>query len=102
MSVDPRDLLKLQAMAAASSPESDGSLAALTSVEAFYAFLITAARSEGGDEADTAELFCRFDGATAPEARSIAAVLGRLGYTEAATRLREISGRRRRDLRPLK
>ena len=59
MSVDPRDLLKLQAMAAASSPESDGSLAALTSVEAIYAFLITAARCEGRSEADVHQVPCR-------------------------------------------
>jgi hypothetical protein len=96
------DLIELRRMEATMPPESDSSLSALTSVEAIYAFLITCARSEGGDEADTAELFCRFDGATAPEARSIAATLGRLGYTVAATRLREIAGRRRRDLRPLK
>jgi hypothetical protein len=96
------DLLELRRMAAASSSESDGSLAALTSVEAVYAFLITATRSEGGDEGDVVELLCRFDGATAPEAREIAAVLGRLGYTVAASRLREIAGRRKHDLRLLK
>jgi hypothetical protein len=95
------DLIELRRMAAISRPEHDGSLAALTSIEAIYAFLITAARSEGGSEGDAAELFARFDGATAPEAREIAAVLGRLGYIEASTRLREISGRRRRDLKPL-
>jgi hypothetical protein len=96
------DFCTLQAMAAASSPEHDGSLSALETLPSIYAFLATAARSEGSDEGDACELLARLNGATAPEAREIAATLARLGYTEAATRLREIAGRRRHDLRPLK
>jgi hypothetical protein len=64
--------------------------------------LIACARSEGNSsEADTVELFCRFSNTSAPEAREIAAVLGRLGYREAADRLKQVAGRRRHDLRPL-
>lgn len=88
-------------MAAASPAESDGSLAALTSVEAIYAFLITAARTEGGDEADTAELFARHSGATAPQVRATAVTLRRLGYRTAAERLYQIAGKRKHDLKPL-
>jgi hypothetical protein len=96
------DLAELQAMAAASRPESDGSLSALETIPAIYGWLIACARSEGNSsEADTVELFCRFSNTSAPEAREIAAVLGRLGYREASARLREIAGRRRRDLKPL-
>ena len=97
------DLLELRRMEAASSPESDGSLAALETIPAIYAFLATAARSEGNSsEADTVELFARFSNTSAPEAREIAAVLARLGYTEASARLRMIAGKRKHDLRPLK
>jgi hypothetical protein len=101
MAVDPRDLLELQRMAAASSPESDGSLSALETIPAVYGWLIACARQDGDDEGDAVELFCRFDGATPDEARSIAATLQALGYTVAASRLREIAGRRKHDLRPL-
>jgi hypothetical protein len=96
------DLLELQQMAATMPPESDGSLAALETIPAIYAFLATCARQDGDDEGDAVELFCRFDGATAPAARSIAAVLKALGYRAAADRLFMIAGKRKHDLRPLK
>jgi hypothetical protein len=87
----------------ATAPEHGGTdLSMLETVEELYGWLIACARSEGNSsEADTVELFCRFSNTSAPEAREIAAVLGRLGYTEAATRLREIAGRRKHDLMPL-
>jgi hypothetical protein len=99
MSVEA-DLLELERLAAASSPESD-SLAALTTIPAIYAFLITCARHDGDDEADTAELFARHSGATAAEARATAETLRRLGYGVAAKRLFQIAGRRKHGLAPL-
>jgi hypothetical protein len=99
MAVSARDLKELKRMEAA-APESESGLEALETIPAVYAWLITCARQDGDDEGDTAELFARFDDATAPEARAIAATLRRLGYLAAADRLREIAGRRKH-LKPL-
>lgn len=101
MAVDPRDLHKLRRLEMA-APQSGSDLSALETIPAIYGWLIACARQDGDDEGDAVELFCRFDGATAPEAREIAAVLDRLGYRAAASRLREIAGRRKHDLRPLR
>jgi hypothetical protein len=66
-----------------------------------FGFLITCARAEGRDEADDCEVFARFAELTPDEVRHCAGTLRALGYVEASARLREISGRRRHDLKPL-
>jgi hypothetical protein len=96
------DLAELERMAAASSPESDGSLAALTTIPSLFAYIATCARSEDRDEADDCETFARYAGLTPDEVRHCAGTLRRLGYVVASDRLFQIAGRRRRDLRPLK
>ena len=101
MAVSARDLEELKRMEAA-APESESGLEALETIPAVYAYLATCARQDGDDEGDAVELLARFDEATAPEARAIAATLRRLGYVVAADRLREIAGRRRHGLAPLK
>jgi hypothetical protein len=100
MPVEAHDLAELKRMEAA-SPETGSDLSALETIPAVYAWLITCARQDGDDEGDVVELFARHSGATAPEVREIAATLRRLGYVVAANRLREIAGKRTRDLRPL-
>jgi hypothetical protein len=96
------DLAELKRMAAASSPESDGSLAALGTIPSVFAFVAAAAKAEKRDPAHDVELLARHGEMSAPEVRGIATVLRRLGYQSAADRLAEIAGRRRIDLRPLK
>jgi hypothetical protein len=100
MAVDPRDLEELRRMETA-SPDSESGLEALATVPAVYGYLIACARHDGDDEADMVELLARHSGATASEVRDIAATLRRLSYGVAADRLREIAGKRTRDLRPL-
>jgi hypothetical protein len=95
------DLAELQRMEAA-APEYGGSdLSMLETVEEVYGWLIANARADRGDESDTVELFARFSGATAPEVRTIAVTLKRLGYATAADRLYQIAGKRKHDLAPL-
>lgn len=95
------DLVELQRMEAA-APEHGGSdLSMLETTEEVYGWLIANARADGDDEGDAVELFCRFDGATPDEARSIAATLKPLGYRAAAERLYQIAGKRKHHLKPL-
>jgi hypothetical protein len=84
----------------ATLPESD-ELTALQSVEELIAYTATAARAEDQDEADAAELLVRLADLGPDAVRRAASVLGRLGYGKVAIRLREIAGRRRRNLRTL-
>jgi hypothetical protein len=95
------DLAELEQLAATAPETGSGDLAALDTIEAIYGFLIANSRADGGDEADAVELFARFSGATAADVRRIAGVLLPLGYVVAATRLREIAGKRQHSLRPL-
>jgi hypothetical protein len=95
------DLDELRRLEAA-APKFDSNLSALQTAEKLYAWLIANARADGNDESDVVEIFSRFSDATAPEVRAIASTLLRLGYTAAATRLREIAGRRKHDLLPIR
>jgi hypothetical protein len=94
------DLLELQRMAPL-SPDSDTGLSALPTLASLFGYLITCARAEDRDEADDCEVFARYAQLTPDEVRCCAGTLKALGYTVASARLREIAGRRRRDLRPL-
>jgi hypothetical protein len=95
------DLAELEKMAPL-SPNSDTSLAALPTLASLFGYMITCARAENRDEADDCETLARLAQLTPDEVRDIAATLKALGYTVASARLREIGGRRRHDLRPLK
>jgi hypothetical protein len=95
------DLAELEKMAPM-SPDADTGLSALPTLASLFGYMITCARSEGRDEADDCETFARFAQLTPDEVRDCAGTLRALGYVVAASRLREISGRRRHDLRPLK
>jgi hypothetical protein len=95
------DLDELRRLEAA-APQYGPDLSALQTAEELYAWLIANARADGDDESDTVEIFARFSGATAPEVQAVAGTLLRLGYTAAAIRLREIAGRRKHELRPIR
>jgi hypothetical protein len=93
------DLVRIEA----AMPEHGGSdLSGLQTPAELYAWLVTTARADYESEGDTVELFARHSGATAREVRDIAAVLRRLGYTEASDRLSEVAGKRKHDLRPIR
>ena len=96
------DLAELKGLEAAAPETGNDDLSALDTIPALYGYLIANVRAEGGDEAHAVELFARYCGATASEVRAIAGLLLQLGYVVAATRLREIAGRRKHDLRPLR
>jgi hypothetical protein len=96
------DLAELQRMAAVSPPESDGSLSALETIPALFAYIATCARGSDRDEADDVEVLARLAQLTPDEVRECAGTLRALGYVVAADRLKQIAGRRRHDLRPLK
>jgi hypothetical protein len=76
-------------------------LSGIESIPELYGNMIANARADGNDEADAVELLARFNDTTAPEVRDIADTLMQLGYVAAATRLREIAGKRKTDLKPL-
>ena len=95
------DLAELEKMSPL-PPDGDTSLAALTTIPSLFAYMITCARSEDRDEADDCEVFARFTQLTPDEVRECAGTLKALGYVVAADRLKQIAGRRRHDLRPLK
>jgi hypothetical protein len=96
------DLAELQRLEAASPQDGGTDLSASQTAIELYAWLVANARLDQADEADTVELFARFSGATAGEVRAIATTLRRLGYVVASDRLRQIAGRRKRDLAPLR
>jgi hypothetical protein len=81
-------------------PDTD-ELSPLTTISSVIAYTATAARTEGSDEADAAELAVRLADLSPDTVRHTAATLRALGYAEVATRLRLIAGRRKRDLAPL-
>jgi hypothetical protein len=83
-----------------SVPETD-ELSPLITISSVLAYTATAARADGDSEADAAELVVRLADLTPDDVRQAAATLRALGYAEVANRLRQIAGRRRRDLRPL-
>lgn len=99
MSVEA-DLLELQRMPPL-PPDGDNTLAVLPTLASLFAYIATAARSEGRDESDDVEVLARLAQLTPDEVREVERALRPLGYRDVCARLREISGRRQRDLRPL-
>jgi hypothetical protein len=101
MTISAADLEELKRTEAV-MPEHGGiDLSGLHTATELYAWLITTARADGEDEGDVVELFARHSGATAPELRSIAKTLNRLGYAVASDKLSQLAGKRRHSLRPL-
>jgi len=85
MSIEAADVAKAQAMLA-DMPASD--LSALTTIAEVLAFVIEAARVDGDDELEAVELAARVAELSRDERRSAASTLRKLGYREAADRLR--------------
>jgi hypothetical protein len=101
MSVDAAKIEQLRTMEAA-LPEIDATdMASLTTIPEVLGYVIACARSQGEDEADAAELLVRFAEMSPDTVRAAERVLRPLGYRDVCTRLRQIAGRRQRDLAPL-
>jgi hypothetical protein len=77
-------------------------MTALQSIEEVIGYVIAAARAEGDDEVDLVELLVRAADLTPDEVRRVERVLRPLGYVAVADMLRQIAGRRKRDLAPLR
>src|SRR6266536_5927712 len=101
MTVSAADLAEVLRMAALVPDHNAIDMSGLESIEEVIAYAATAARAEGLDEADITELVVRASDLGPDDVRHAAAILGALGYRAVAIRLREIAGRRKRDLRPL-
>jgi hypothetical protein len=85
MPIEAADVAKAKAMLA-TMPASD--LTALTSVAEVLAFVIEGARVDGDCELEAVEFTARVAELSRDERRSAASTLKRLGYREAAERLR--------------
>jgi hypothetical protein len=81
-------------------PESDH-LAPLTDLPQILAYIATAARQAGDDEADAAEMVVRAASVPPSTVRRSAAILAAMGYRSVAERLASIAGRRKHALAPL-
>jgi hypothetical protein len=99
MPVDAADVAELQRLATTFQANDD--LAPITSIPELIAYIATQARAQGEDEADWAELLIRAAEMQASDVRAAEIVLRPLGYHQVCTRLREIAGRRKHDLRPI-
>jgi predicted alpha/beta hydrolase len=93
---DMAELARLDAVV----PQNDD-LAPLTDVPQVLAFIATAARQAGDDEADAAEMTVRAANVPPGTVRRSAAILAAMGFTVVAERLREIAGSRKHSLRSL-
>jgi hypothetical protein len=101
MTVSAADLLALRRLEETLPSYGAADLSVLETVDEGLAYVVADARATGDDEADAVEMTVRHAGMTAPEVRQVAATLKALGYTTAAERLKQVAGRRRRDLNPL-
>jgi hypothetical protein len=99
MTVTAADMVEIARLDAV-VPESDD-LAPLTDIPQILAFVATAARQAGDDEADAAEMTVRAADVPPDTVRRSAAILAAMGFHLVAERLREIAGRRKHSLRPL-
>jgi hypothetical protein len=99
MSIDAADLEAARALEA-TLPQSD-ELQPLQTVASVLAFMATAARAEGDDPCDGVELVVRLADLSPDDVREVERALRPLGYRDICAGLREITGRRQRDLKPL-
>jgi hypothetical protein len=104
MTVSATDMAELARLEALMPPDRDGAehLNVIETVDELFGFVIADARSAGDDECDAVEMLARHSDMSPDEVRSVATTLKALGYRTAATRLAEITGRRKHDLRPLR
>src|SRR3981081_3237337 len=100
--ITPADLEQMLAFIETAGDVDTSAQAGLETPEQVYGFIAYQPRMDGGDEADLCELLARTTGLSPDEARRIARALKPLGFTLVADRLREIAGRRKHDLRPLR
>jgi hypothetical protein len=103
MPVSADDIAELQRLAATVPDHELPDLSALESIEEVVGYAIASARAGGTtDEADMVEAFVRGAGMTPDAVRGLARDLRPLGYDKVVARLRQIAGRRKRDLAPLR
>jgi len=76
-------------------------MSSLLDDETVFGFVAASARASGSDAADQVEIVARLSDLQPREARRIAGVLAKLGDREVSDRLRAISGRRTKTLKPL-
>jgi predicted alpha/beta hydrolase len=100
MTVTAADMAELARLDAVVSEVDD--LRPLTSLPEILGYVATAARQAGDDEADHAEMVIRAANIPPDTVRRSAAILAAMGFTVVAERLREIAGKRKRDLKPLR
>jgi hypothetical protein len=101
MSISRADLDRAIELERSVPPNDDNELACLGSIAAVIAFVAASARAEGEDEADHAEMVVRLCEMPPDEVQKIERELRALGYTAVCDRLRQIAGKRKRDLKPL-
>ena len=99
MTVTRADMAELARLDAVVSQVDD--LSPLTDLPQLLAYLATAARQAGDDEADAAEMMVRAASVPPSTVRRSAAILQAMGYRSVAERLAQIAGRRKHALRPL-
>ena len=88
---------------AAMAPDHDAiDMSALQSTEEIIGFVIASARAEGLDEVDLVEVLVRAIDLSPTDVRRAERVLRPLGYVAVADMLRNIAGRRKNSLAPLR
>jgi hypothetical protein len=95
------DIAEVQRLAATLPDHDAPDLSALESGEEVLGFLIASARASGEDECDLVETLVRAIPLAPDDVRAAERVLRALGYRAVSDRLRQIAGRRKRDLRPI-
>jgi predicted hydrolase (HD superfamily) len=102
MSVSAADIAEVRRLGEIPPDHEAIDMTALQSIEEVIGYVIAAARVEGDNETDQVELVVRAVDLTADTVRDVERTLRRLGYRDVCTRLRQIAGRRKRDLAPLR
>jgi hypothetical protein len=101
MAVSAADIEQARTAAATLRDHDRQDLSALETTEAVLGFMIACARSQGANEVDWVEIIIRAAGMSPDQVRSYERTLRRLGYLAVADMMRQIAGRRKRDLRPI-
>ena len=86
---------------AATLPPTD-TLWPLETAEAVLGYMIACARGQGANEVEWAEIIIRAAAMSPDQVRSYERTLRRLGYLAVADMMRQIAGRRKHTLRPLR
>jgi hypothetical protein len=102
MPVSAADIAEVRRMAARAADYDASDLVELQTTEEVLGYLIATARAEGDDEADLCEIVVRAVELSPAAVRRAEGILRPLGYRQVSDRLRQIAGRRRRALAPLR